>query len=106
MKSREQISSLLTLKKVLEGYDSENASSAMAKNVLKPPFHTAGPISRKVARARSKKTSSHQTSRWNIFSPEYWACVTPFLLRCFSGMRYRLITLAGNMNLADTGFST
>ena len=67
MKSREQISSLLTLKKVLEGYDSENASSAMAKNVLKPPFHTAGPISRKVARARSKKTSSHQTSRWNIF---------------------------------------
>ena len=55
MKSREQISFLLTLKKILEGYDSENASSAMAKNVLKPPFHTAGPISRKVARARSKK---------------------------------------------------
>ena len=34
----------------------------MAKNVLKPPFHTAGPISRKVARARSTKKNivSHQ----------------------------------------------
>ena len=49
------VPSLLTLKKVLKTYELENASSTMAKNVLKPPFHTAGPISRKVARARSKK---------------------------------------------------
>ena len=58
----EPISPLFTLKKVLKTYELENASSTMAKNVLKPPFHTAGPISRKVARARSKKESivSHQ----------------------------------------------
>ena len=58
----EPISRLFTLKKVLKTYELENASSTMAKNVLKPPFHTAGPISRKVARARSKKENivSHQ----------------------------------------------
>ena len=58
----EPISPLFTLKKVLKTYELENASSTMAKNVLKPPFHTAGPISRKVARARSKKENivSHQ----------------------------------------------
>ena len=41
----------------------------MAKNVLKPPFHTAGPISRKVARARSKKKNivSHQKGTFSIF---------------------------------------
>ena len=54
----EPISPLFTLKKVLKTYELENASSTMAKNVLKPPFHTAGPISRKVARARSKKKNS------------------------------------------------
>ena len=58
----EPISRLFTLKKVLKTYELENANSTMAKNVLKPPFHTAGPISRKVARARSKKENivSHQ----------------------------------------------
>ena len=58
----EPISPLFTLKKVLKTYELENASSTMAKNVLKPPFHTAGPISRKVARARSTKKNnvSHQ----------------------------------------------
>ena len=58
----EPTSRLFTLKKVLKTYELENASSTMAKNVLKPPFHTAGPISRKVARARSTKKNivSHQ----------------------------------------------
>ena len=58
----EPTSPLFTLKKVLKTYELENASSTMAKNVLKPPFHTAGPISRKVARARSTKKNivSHQ----------------------------------------------
>ena len=46
---------LLTLKNVLNTYELENAKRNTAKNVLKPPFHTAGPISLKVARARSLK---------------------------------------------------
>ena len=70
----EPISRLFTLKKVLKTYELENASSTMAKNVLKPPFHTAGPISRKVARARSKKENivSHQKRDPSAyFSPVY-----------------------------------
>ena len=35
----------LTLKKVTNIYDSDDDNSTIAKNVLNPPFHTAGPIS-------------------------------------------------------------
>lgn len=38
----------------METYDLEKIKSTTAKNVLKPPFHTAGPMSRRVTRARSE----------------------------------------------------
>ena len=49
----------LTLKKVLKTYEFEKARSTTAKNVLNPPFHTAGPISRMVARARSVRAKKN-----------------------------------------------
>ena len=42
-----------TLKKVLKTYDLEKASKMKARNVLKPPNETAGPIRIRVCRTRS-----------------------------------------------------
>ena len=43
-----------TLKKVMKTYESEDANRTKARNVLKPPFHTAVPIVRRVVMARSR----------------------------------------------------
>lgn len=34
----------LTLKKVIKIYDSDEGSKTIARNVLNPPFQTAGPM--------------------------------------------------------------
>jgi len=45
----------LTLKNVWKAYDCDAISKQNARNVLIPPFNTAGPISVNAAKARSEK---------------------------------------------------